>query len=409
MYQHKTQCRICKSEKLELFLDLGLQPLANSFLKNKQQFAMEKFYPLIAYFCHNCNLAQLLDVVDKEEMFSDYIYFTSGMPKISSHFRGYAEDIMARFLQPGDFVMEIASNDGILLKFFQDAGYKVLGIDPAANVVKVAENLGVTTIVDFFNAKLAEKISSEQGKPKVIMANNVVAHIDDHHDLAEGLNKLLAKDGVFVLEAPYLTDMFDNLTYDTIYHEHLSFLAVRPLQNLFSQYGLEIFDVQVHPVQGNSIRAFVGHAGQHPVSKKVNELTEDELARGFNKPATYFDLAARVRKQRGKLITMLKELKSQGKKIAAYGAPAKGNTLLNYCQIGTDILDYALEDLPAKKNLFTPGMHIPTVDAAYAHSHEPDYYLMLAWNYEKPILEKEQAYLKKGGKFIVPVEGVRIV
>ncbi len=409
MYKHNTYCRICHSKNLVKFLDLGNQPLANSFLKTESQFANEPKYPLAVYFCEDCNLAQLLDVVSKEEMFSDYIYFTSGMPKISNHFKAYAEDIMARFLKAGELVVEIASNDGILLKFFQDAGFKALGVDPAANVVKTADRLGVKTIVNFFSEKIAEEIVNTSSKAKVILANNVVAHIDNHHDLVKGIEKLLADDGVFVLEAPYLVDMFENLTYDTIYHEHLSFLAVRPLQKLFNQFGLELFDVQIHPVQGKSLRAFVGKQGFHPVSENVEKLASQELALGLDKLKAYQDLAKRVEKQKEQLVNLLNDLKAQGKKISAYGAPAKGNTMLNYCQIGTNILDYALEDLPAKQGLLTPGMHIPTVDAKYAHSHEPDYYLMLAWNYEKAILEKEKAYLSKGGKFIIPVEGIRLI
>lgn len=409
MHQHNTQCRICKGKNLEKFLDLAEQPLANSFLKSREEFTSEKTYPLAVYFCADCNLAQLLDVVDKEEMFKDYIYFTSGMPKISNHFRSYAEDVKERFLKPNDLVVEIASNDGILLKFFQDAGFRALGIDPAANVVKSADKLGVKTIVDFFSEKLAEQVSSTEGEAQVILANNVVAHIDDHHDLVKGIRRLLAPDGVFVLEAPYLVDMFENLTYDTVYHEHLSFLAVRPLKVLFESFGLEIFDVEVHVVQGRSLRMFVGHKGRHQISPDVQKYIDLELSMGLDTIDAYIKLADRVAKQKAQLTGLLKDLKSQGKRIAAYGAPAKGNTMLNYCGIGADILDYALEDLPAKQGLFTPGMHIPTVDAVYAHSHEPDYYLMLAWNYEKPILEKEQAFLKSGGRFIVPVEGVRVV
>ncbi len=409
MYKHNQQCRICKSEKLVKFLDLGNQPLANSFLKNKEEFKTEKTYPLVVYFCSECNLVQLLDVVSKEVMFSNYIYFSSGMPKLSEHFKNYADEVITKFLHPEDLVVEVASNDGILLKHFKDKGFQVLGVDPAENVAKIAQNMGVETIVDFFSEILAKKIVSEKGKAKVILANNVVAHIDNHHDLAKGVMQLLDEDGVFVFEAPYLVDMFENLTYDTIYHEHLSFLAVRPLQTLFNQFGLELFDVQIQPVQGKSLRGFVGKQGKREVSAEVKRLVELELTLKLNTLEAYKNLAQRVETQKRQLFQLLIELKQQGKKISAYGAPAKGNTMLNYCGIGPEILDYALEDLSAKQNLFTPGMHILTVDALYAHNHEPDYYLMLAWNYETAILEKEQKYLNAGGKFIIPVEGIRIV
>lgn len=409
MYNHNTKCRICKNKNLTKFLDLGDQPLANSFLKSEGKFLTEKKYPLAVYFCGDCNLAQLLDVVDKEEMFSDYIYFSSGMPKLSNHFKSYAEDVMERFLKPDNFVVELASNDGILLKFFKDSGYKVLGVDPAKNVVQVAEKIGVDTIVDFFSEKLGTEIAEKYGKAKVVLANNVVAHIDDHHDLVKGLDNLLDEDGVFVLEAPYLIDMFENLTYDTIYHEHLSFLAVRPLKRLFEQYGFEIFNVETPEVQGVSLRVFTGRKGKHEINPNVQKMIDKELELGLDSLDTYNVLAQKVEEQKNKLISLVKDLKSSGKKIVAYGAPAKGNTMLNYCDLGVNVLDYALEDLPAKQGMFTPGMHIPTVDSEYAHKNLPDYFLMLAWNYQKPILEKEQEFLKNGGKFIIPVKGISVI
>ncbi|MFA6485998.1 MAG: class I SAM-dependent methyltransferase [Candidatus Magasanikbacteria bacterium] len=409
MYKHSTHCRICNSENLSKFLDFGNQPLANSFLKNKEEFVSEKFYPLAVYFCHDCNLAQLLDVVDKEEMFSHYIYFSSGMPKLSNHFKDYAEDVIKRFLGPGELVVEIASNDGILLKFFKDSGYKILGIDPAVNVAKVAQDMGVNTVVDFFREDLSLEIAKKHGTAKVILANNVVAHIDDLHDLAKGINNLLADDGVFILEAPYFVDMFENTTYDTIYHEHLSYLAVRPLQKFFELFGMEIFDVEIHEVQGRSLRVFVGRNGKHDISESVQKFVNKELDLGLDSWSVYTALAEKISQQKQDLTRLLQDLKNSDKKIAAYGAPAKGNTMLNYCGIGPDVLDYALEDLPAKQGLLTPGMHVPTFDSAYAHAHLPDYFLMLAWNYQKPILEKEQQYIKDGGKFIIPVEGIKIV
>ncbi|MBT4121059.1 MAG: dTDP-glucose 4,6-dehydratase [Candidatus Magasanikbacteria bacterium] len=402
MHKHNTKCRICKSEELTKFLDLGDQPLANSFLKNKSDFSNEKKYPLAAYFCHECNLAQLLDVVNKEEMFADYIYFSSGMPKLSNHFQVYAEDVVERFLEPGNFVVEIASNDGILLKFFKDLGYRALGVDPAENVVKVADRVGVETIVDYFSEVVGANIAEKHGKAKIIMANNVVAHIDDHHDLVKGIDKLLDEDGVFVMEAPYLIDMFENLTYDTIYHEHLSFLAVRPLKKLFEQYGFEIFDVEVHKVQGRSLRLFVGRAGKHSVSNSVQKWIDRELELGLNSISAYSVLAQKVKAQKQKLVGLLTDLKNSGKKIAAYGAPAKGNTMLNYCGLDDSVLNYALEDLQAKQGLFTPGMHIPTIDSVSAHQNLPDYFLLLAWNYLEVILEKEKDFLEAGGSFILP-------
>lgn len=401
-YKTNTKCRMCLSKDLVKVIELGPQPLANGFLKNVKD--AEDFYPLDVYFCQNCNLAQLTDVVDKEVLFRDYVYFTSDMPKISDHFKKYAEHIMDTYLtDTSNFVVEIASNDGALLKFFKDTGYKILGIEPALNIAKVAEKLGVDTLPEFFSETIAEDVVKEHGQAQTIMANNVVAHIDDHQDLCKGVKKLLAPKGVFVLEAPYLTDMIENLTFDTIYHEHLSFLAIRPLQKLYALHGLEIIDVQVVSVQGNSIRVFASHKGAYEPMPIVAELVQKELALGLDKLETYQELARRIDSSKSKLMKILKDLKLKGKTIAGYGAPAKGNTLLNYYKIGTDILDFALEDSSYKHNSFTPGMHIPVVSREYAKSHVPDYYLLLAWNYKKPILEKEQEYMANGGRFIVPV------
>lgn len=403
MYHRNTHCRICKQTHLTRILKLGPQPLANSFLRKQDLKKKEPYYPLDVYFCHTCNLVQLIHIVSKEELFRNYIYFTSGMPKISDHFRKYAEIIMKRYLKKGDFVVEIASNDGILLKFFKDSGYRILGIEPAVNIAKEAKKMGVDTLVKFFSTNIARSVAQKYGKAKIIMANNVVAHINDHHDLCAGVKELLSEDGVFVLEAPYLVDMFENLAFDTIYHEHLSFLAIRPLINLFKRFGLEIFDVQVVPVQGSSIRVYVGHENKHKVKKIVSELVNKELKLGLHKLSTYRTLAKRIEKSKKQLVTLLINLKNEGKSLAAYGAPAKGNTLLNYYRIGTNILDFALEHLPSKQGLYTPGMHIPVVNAEYARTHVPDYYLLLAWNYKKAVIEKESIYRKREGKFIMPI------
>lgn len=395
------RCRICASDDLTKFLDLGESPLANAFLKAP---GPEPTYPLDVGFCNECNLVQLFHIVDKEILYLNYIYFSSGVAKLSLHFEKYAKDVM-KFLKPNDRIVEIGSNDGILLKFFKEAGYRVEGVDPASNVAKVAESHGVLTTIAFFSEKLAKTME----KANLILGNNVVAHVDNLHDLARGIKLLLAPDGVFVFEAPYLVDMFDNLTYDTIYHEHLSYLTVKPLKRLFSYYGLEIFDVQVTPTQGKSLRVFVGHRDKHLITQDVEKYLQLEITMGLAHLFSYYSLRDKIKSQRKNLVALLRKLKKEGKSIAAYGAPAKGNTILNYCKIGTEILDYSVDDLPAKKGLFTPGMHVPVFNSDYAHLHEPDYYLLLAWNYEKEILEKESAFRKAGGKFIIPIGDIRIV
>lgn len=395
-------CRVCQGTNLTKVIDLGQQPLANAFLRKEDLVHNEETFPLEVYFCEDCNLAQLVHVVDKEKLFRDYIYFSSGMPRLSDHFRMYAEDIMGRFLKPQDLVVEIGSNDGILLAHFRQKGFRVLGVDPAVNIAPVAEKSGVRTITDFWSEAVAKNISKDEGGAKAILGNNVVAHINDYDELCRGVKALLHKDGVFVFEAPYLVDMFLNLTFDTIYHEHLSFLAVRPLQKLFARFNLEIFEVKIVPAQGQSIRIFVGHKGEHPIRESVQTCVRQELELGLDKTESYLVLAKKIVDSKDRVKKIVYDLKSQGKKVAAYGAPAKGNTLLNYFNIATDVLEFAMDELPSKQGLYTPGTHVLVVDKAYANSHIPDYYLLLAWNYLKVILEKENEYLENGGAFILP-------
>ena len=282
-------------------------------------------------------------------------------------------------------------------------------IDPAKNIAKVANERGVETLPEFFSEKLAGEIAAKYGKAKVMIGNNVVAHIDNHHDLVKGVSALLANDGVFMFEAPYIVDMFENYTFDTIYHEHLSYLSVRPLVNLFKQFGMELFDVKVFPVQGNSIRGYAGKSGQHEISPRVAELLQKEKLMKLDKLETYLKLASDIKEMNQKVITVLRELKAKGKRIAGYGAPAKGNTLLSYFGIGPDILDYATEALPSKIGFYTPGTHIPVVNIEDARKNPPDYFLLLAWNYKDVILNKEESLRQKGVKFIMPVGKIEIL
>ncbi|MDD5110180.1 MAG: class I SAM-dependent methyltransferase [Patescibacteria group bacterium] len=397
------QCRICGNADLTPCMDFGAQPLANAFLDEAALSQPEPTYPLRVLWCTRCHLVQLADVVDPRVMFAHYVYHSSGMPA-PKHFRDYAEQIVSRFIRsPQERVVEIGSNDGHFLAVVKETGTPVLGVDPALNIAQIANDRGVPTIADFFGERVAQQIVRDHGPAQVIVGNNVVAHINDHHDLLRGVTALLSDDGVFVLEAPYLVDMFENLTYDTIYHEHLSYLAVRPLQALFHQYGMEIFDVELHQVQGQSLRVFACRQGTRPVEPSVAEFVRRESDWKLDQLASYQRLSERIAASKNKLVNLLQRLRREGNTIAAYGAPAKGNTLLNYCRIGPDILDYAHEDLPAKVGLYTPGMHIRVVDRPYTQSHWPKYFLLLAWNYLEPILAKEAAYRRQGGKFIIPV------
>lgn len=410
MVSTRTKCRICGEARLTLFLDLGAQPLANAFLTEVDLARPEPRYPLRVFFCENCGLSQLGEVVSPETLFREYVYFSSVMPS-AHHFNAYAEEVRSRFLRgPRDFIVEIGSNDGHLLKPFKEAGVRVLGVDPAENIAAIARGQGVETIANFFSEKLARDIRSQYGAAEVILANNVVAHIDDHHDLMRGVCELLASHGVFIFEAPHVLDMIEHHAFDGIYHEHLSYLSLRPLTLLFRKFDMEIFDVRILPVQGNySLRAYACRNGARVISSSVGALLAQEETSGLGRRTIYEGLARKIVQLKEEVTGTLAGLKRNGKRLAAYGAPARGNTLLNYFGISRDLLEYATEELPSKIGRYTPGTHIPVIDIREARNDPPDYYLLLAWPYRDVILEKERTFRAKGGKFIIPVGNVRII
>jgi len=405
----QTNCRICKSPELSEFLNLGDQPLANAFRHPERRDSEEKF-PLRVLLCRKCNLCQLGEVVDPEILFRDYIYYSSSQPVLPRHFKEYAEYVYNNFIHDeAELVVEMGSNDGLLLLAFKHMGARILGVDPAKNIAIVANERGVPTIAEFFGKSVAEKIKVGYGEAQVLIGNNVVAHTDDHHSLVSGIEHILSKDGVFVLEAPYLVDMFENMTFDTIYHEHMSYLAIRPLQYLFNQYSLEIFDVVLFPVQGQSIRVFVGRKGQYKVRDSVGRFINKELEMGLDRIETYKELARKIEKLKHDVVDTIKEIKKQGKIIAGYGAPAKGNTLLNYFDINNNHLEYLTESMPSKIGLYAPGTGIPVKNISDARKNWPDYFLLLAWSYKDAIIEKEREFRERGGKFILPIGKERIL
>jgi hypothetical protein len=401
---------MCGKESLKLWLDLGLQPLANSFLRQDDPEKEEATYPLRVFWCENRHLSQLVDIVNPEIMFRDYVYFSSGMPKVSAHWRAYAEDIVNRFAtKPTDFVVELGSNDGVLIGEVQKLGRPILGIDPARNIAAQANERGIPTIPEFFSNDLAKKIRSEKGLAKAILGNNVVAHIDDYEDLLNGVGILLAPDGIFAFEAPYMVDMFENTSFDTVYHEHMSYLSLEPIMKWLALHGLEVFDAKLLPVQGNSLRVYASRPGVYEKNPVLADLLAREKELGMHTLESYLKLAEKIAALKSEVMTLLHDLKKSGKRIAAYGSPAKGNTLLNYYGISTDILEFATEELPSKVGFYTPGTHIPIVHIDTARERSPDYYLMLAWNYKDAILMKEKDYIAKGGKFILPIGSTRII
>lgn len=404
-------CRICKNETLQKFLDLGRQPLANSFLTGDELKKPEPTYPLSLFFCSNCGLVQLDYVVNPELMFKNYLWVSGTSDTVPLHFQQLAEEsTKISKADKNSLVVDIGSNDGTLLKGFRNIGVRTLGVEPAANIAEIARKSGIETVNDFFNSQTAERIRNDYGGAKIITATNVMAHIDNSYDLLSGVNVLLEEDGVFVIEVPYLVDMIEKNEFDTAYHEHLSYFAIRPLVKLFENFGMEIFDVKRFPIHGGTIRVYVKKKSSNlKISNSVNELLELEKNIGLDKFDTYLQFAERIRKLKEDLLSILKKLKSENKKIIGYGAPAKGNTLLNYFQIGADLLDYIADKNPLKHNLYTPGMHIQVVPVDRIEKDKPDYMLILAWNFSDEIIKQQQKFKEAGGKFIVPIPQPKIL
>ncbi|MCD6100381.1 MAG: class I SAM-dependent methyltransferase [Candidatus Marinimicrobia bacterium] len=409
---HRTKCRVCGSGELHKFLSLGPTPLANNFLKEDELDKPELYYPLDVYFCSNCYLVQLLDVVSPEVLFKEYPYVTGVSKPMQIHFSKLVDDVIDVIgtfnISKDSLVVDIGSNDGTLLQCFSRYGLRTLGIEPASNIARLAEAKGIPTVNDFFDEDCAMNVYEEYGSADIITATNVFAHVDDLESFLRGVNHLLSDKGVFVIEVPYLLDLLNNIEFDTIYHEHLSYFAVHPLVYLFRKFSMEVVDVKRIPVHGGSIRVFVQRLPKQQSQNVTNLLLIEKEAK-LNSLKTYTKFAERVALVKEKLVKLLKRLKKEGARITGYGATAKGNTLLNYCKIGTDILDYISDTTPFKQGLYTPGMHIPIFPEEKFHENPPDYALLLAWNYADEILRKESEYRKKRGKFILPIPEPKVI
>jgi 2-polyprenyl-3-methyl-5-hydroxy-6-metoxy-1,4-benzoquinol methylase len=389
---------------------LGKTPLANSYLTKEQLKEPEPSFPLETYFCEKCGLVQLLDIVPGDVLFRNYLYISSTAPSYIQHFEMFAKEIVERFkLTRDSFVVEMGSNDGIFLIPLKKLGVRTLGVDPAENIAKIAAQSGVETYVDFFTEATAGKILEQKGKAAVIAGSNVFAHIDDLDEVLRGVNVLLDDDGVFVVEATHMVDMLQKRIFDLIYHEHVSYYCVRPLQHMLRRFDMEIFDVKKVPTAGGSIRVYAKKVrGRHPISDSVSEFLELEKKLGMDKLETYLNYGVEIESIKKNLIGLLEQLKSQGKRIVGYGAAAKGNTLLNYFGIGINILDYIVDKSPLKHGLYTPGMHIPIVSPDKINQDNPDYVLILAWNFADDIIKQHQDYASRGGKFIVPLPEIAV-
>lgn len=406
----RTDCRACGGRRLRPFLVLGPQPLANSFPRTEANFADEQTYPLDVYFCEDCSLVQLLDVVDPEVLFREYIYVTGTSSTIATHNIKYAQTVCELLkLGASDLVVEVASNDGSLLKCFKVHGVRTLGVEPASNIAATAREHGIETIDQFFNLETARNVRATHGPAKAIIGNNVLAHVDNTRDFLAGYKALLADDGLAIIEVPYLGEFVDRLEYDTVYHEHLCYFSVTTLGRLCEAVGLRIIRVDHVPVHGGSIRMYAGRVEKYPNhAADVLATMEKERKANLTSFSRYEKFAADVAANREALLELLHRLKREGKTLGAYGAPAKGNTLLNYCKIDTSLIPFTVDKNPMKVSKFTPGMHIPVFEASELLKRRPDYALILAWNFADEIMSQQQAYRDAGGKFIIPIPKPRI-
>jgi SAM-dependent methyltransferase len=405
-------CRFCGAALSHVFVDLGVQPLANSYLEPADLGKAEAFYPLCVYVCGECFLVQLPEEESPEAIFSDYAYFSSYSESWLRHAEGYAGAAIERFgLGGGHRVVEVASNDGYLLRWFAARGIPVLGIEPAANVAAAAEAAGIPSVVKFFGEATARELAAEGVRADLLVGNNVLAHVPGLNDFVAGLKVLLAPEGVLTMEFPHLLRLMAEDQFDTIYHEHYSYFSFTTVRKVFAAHGLTLFDVEELPTHGGSLRIYARHDGDasKPVGERVADLLAREEAAGLSRLETYSSFAERVRRVKRGILRFLIEAREEGRSVAGYGAPAKGNTLLNYCGVRTDLLDYTVDRSPHKQGRFLPGTRIPIHGPDRLRETRPDYVLILPWNLVDEIVEQMADVRSWGGKFVVAIPEVRVL
>lgn len=405
------RCRFCGSILQHTFVDLGMQPLCESYLNENQLNQMEPFYPLHVYVCERCLLVQLEEYVSPIDIFSEYAYFSSYSDTWLKHVKKYTEKIVEKFqINRKSKIVEIGSNDGYLLQYFKDKGISVLGIEPARNVAEEALRKGIPTIVEFFNSNIAQKLAIEGKKADVLIGNNVLAQVPNLNDFVQGMKILLDQQGLITMEFPHLMKLIEGNQFDTIYHEHFSYFSFITVEKIFTQHELTIFNVEELPTHGGSLRIYIRHTtnSQFPITQQVYKLREKEENAGLTDFEKYFSFEKKVRKTKHNLLDFLIKTKREGKTIVGYGAPGKGNTLLNYCGIRSDFLEFTVDRNPYKQGKFLPGTHIPIFHPDKINETKPDFIFILPWNIKDEIM-KQLSYTRNWGcHFIVPIPEVSI-
>ena len=405
-------CRFCGASLEHTFIDLGMSPLANSYVATEQLNRMEPFYPLHVYVCKECLLVQLEEFTSPQSIFGDYAYFSSYSDSWLQHAEKYVGLVYERFaLGPRSHVIEIASNDGYLLQYFVKRGVPVLGIEPAVNVAKVAKKKGVPTLVKFFGVQTARTLAVRGKKADLLIGNNVLAHVPNINDFVGGLKIALKSQGVVTMEFPHVMRLMQENQFDTIYHEHFSYLSLLAVERIFDKHGLALFDVEELSTHGGSLRIYAKHSDDtsKSVGKRLVELREREASAGFDRLEHYLHFAKRVEETKRKLLAFLVAAKNDGKVIVGYGAPAKGNTLLNYCGIRSDFLDYTVDRSPYKQGYYLPGVRIPILSPDVIKQTKPDYVLILPWNIKDEVMQQMAFIREWGGRFVVPIPEVKVL
>lgn len=405
-------CRHCAAPLATVFCDLRATPPSNSFLRPEDLSKAELSFPLTTYVCDNCTLVQLPEHASAEAIFDDYVYFSSFSDSWLAHAEAYSEMIVARLgLGPDSLAVELASNDGYLLQFLQKKGIPILGIDPSRTVAEAANAKGIETLVDFFGTRLAGKLADAGRRPDLIIGNNVLAHVPDVNDFVAGMTRLLKPSGVVTMEFPHVVRLVEGMQFDTIYHEHFSYFSLHTAERIFAAQNLTIFDVEELPTHGGSLRIYARHAANTalPVSERVGALRAREAAGGYDRVEGFAGFEAKVRKVKRDLLRFLIDLRETGKTVAGYGAPAKGNTLLNYCGVGVDLLDYTVDRNPMKQGRYLPGVRIPVKGPEAIRASRPDYVLILPWNIKDEVVEQLAFIREWGGKFVVPIPALTVL